>query len=249
MLAGILLKLGTYGLLRFNTIPFKAGSEFFSTGLLWFCAFLILYVSYLSVAQTDLKKLIAYSSISHMLVVVMGLFMVDVVGISGSIYLMISHGLISPALFSIIGFLYERTGTREYIYYNRVAASAPILSICAFLSFISNASIPLFAGFTGEFLVFIPLMTKSFLLFCLLCFSAFIMTIYNMWIFNKIFFSRNVSNEGFFVSYNTVFISDVSLTEFAVLFLLLYFIIILGVFPSVILSVIQFPVLNNLILV
>jgi len=180
LLAGILLKLGTYGLLRFTVIPFKVGSVFFSTGLMWFCVFLILYISYLSIAQTDLKKLIAYSSISHMLVVVLGLFLVDVVGVSGSIYLMISHGLISPALFSIIGFLYERTGTREYIYYNNVVISAPLLSICAFIGFISNASIPLFAGFTGEFLVFIPIMTKSFLLFFLLCVSAFIMTIYNM---------------------------------------------------------------------
>lgn len=256
LLAGILLKLGTYGMLRFTMIPLKAANEFFITGLCWFCAISIFYISYLSIIQTDLKKLIAYSSISHMLVVVLGIFLLENTAVCGCVYLMISHGFISPALFSLIGFLYERSGTREYFYYERVATSAPILTVISFLIFISNASLPLFAGFTGEFLVFIPILAKSYLLFFILCVSAFAMTIYNMWIFNRIFFGNNsrflsklAVNSIDSSSGENVVIRDVSITEFFILFLLIYFATVLGVFPSMILAPLKVFITNNLLFI
>nr|YP_009504768.1 NADH dehydrogenase subunit 4 [Caulerpa lentillifera]AST24243.1 NADH dehydrogenase subunit 4 [Caulerpa lentillifera]QKS32213.1 NADH dehydrogenase subunit 4 [Caulerpa lentillifera] len=153
ILAGILLKLGAYGFLRFSIPLFPKASLFFSP-LVTLCFIAVLYAALTTLRQTDLKKIIAYSSIGHMNVAIVGLFSFDIISVSGSVILLLAHGIVSPALFISIGVLYDRFKTRLCRYYSGSALWMPMFSTMLFLFSLANLSLPSTINFIGEFLVF-----------------------------------------------------------------------------------------------
>ncbi len=153
ILAGILLKLGTYGFLRFS-IPMFSYATIYFTPLIYTVSLLaIIYTSLTTLRQIDLKKIIAYSSVAHMNFVTIGLFSYNAQGIEGSILLMISHGLVSPALFLAVGALYDRHKTRLLRYYSGCARTMPLFAIVFLFFTMANISLPGTSSFIGEFLV------------------------------------------------------------------------------------------------
>lgn len=155
MLAGILLKLGGYGFLRFSLGLFPDSSAFFAPLIYTISVFGVVYASLTTLQQVDLKKIIAYSSVGHMGLVTIGIFSFTAQGFLGSMLLMISHGVTSSALFLAIGLLYERHHTRIVNYYSGLMSTMPIFSVCFIIFTLGNLGLPATSNFTGEFLVFV----------------------------------------------------------------------------------------------
>ncbi|HSM97302.1 MAG TPA: NADH-quinone oxidoreductase subunit M [Rhizomicrobium sp.] len=152
ILAGILLKMGGYGFLRFSLPMFASASATFTPFIFVLSVVAIIYTSYVALAQEDMKKLIAYSSVAHMGFVTMGIFTVTHVGVEGGIYQMLSHGIVSGALFLCVGVIYDRMHTREIAAYGGLVARMPIYAACFMVFTLANVGLPGTSGFIGEFL-------------------------------------------------------------------------------------------------
>ncbi len=153
VLAGVLLKMGTYGLLRFVIPFFPNASERFAMPVAILAVVGIVYGALVAFAQTDVKKLVAYSSVSHLGFVVLGVFAFDVVAVQGSLIQMVNHGISTGALFLIIGMLYERRHTRAMADYGGIAKSVPVLAFFMLFSVFASAGLPGLNGFVGEFMI------------------------------------------------------------------------------------------------
>lgn len=153
LLAGILLKLGGYGFLRFSIPLFPYASNYFTPFVYTLSLCGILFSSFTTLRQIDLKKIIAYSSVAHMNYVTIGLFTWHILGIEGSYLLMISHGIVSPALFLLVGFLYDRHKTRILRYYSGCGRTMPFFAFFFLFFTMANISIPGTSSFVGEFLI------------------------------------------------------------------------------------------------
>lgn len=153
ILAGILLKLGGFGFLRYSIGLFPESSAFFAPFIFTISVFGVIYASITTMQQVDLKKIIAYSSVGHMGLVTIGLFSFNSQGIVGAILLMISHGIVSGALFLMIGLLYERHHTRIVRYYSGLIHTMPLFSVCFIIFSLANIGLPLTSSFIGEFLI------------------------------------------------------------------------------------------------
>lgn len=152
MLAGILLKLGGYAFLRVLIPILPMESYEFGPYVVWLSGFAIIYASLVALAQKDMKKMIAYSSVAHMGYVTAGIFSFNIKGMTGAIFQMISHGVISAALFLVVGMLYERHHTKEISKYGGVAVSMPILATFFMIAMLGSIGLPGLSGFVGEFL-------------------------------------------------------------------------------------------------
>jgi proton-translocating NADH-quinone oxidoreductase chain M len=155
ILAGVLLKLGGYGFLRFSLMLFPEASLFFTPFIFILSIFGIIYASITTLQQIDLKKIIAYSSVGHMGLVTVGIFSANIQGIVGSIFLMLSHGLTSSALFLTVGFLYERYSTRIVKYFGGLSATMPFLASFFLIFNLANLGLPITSNFVGEIFVLI----------------------------------------------------------------------------------------------
>jgi NADH-quinone oxidoreductase subunit M len=155
ILAGILLKLGGFGFIRFSIGLFCEASSFFAPLIFSISVFGVVYASLTTIQQIDLKKIIAYSSVAHMGLVTIGIFSNNFQGILGSIFLMISHGIVSGALFLCIGILYERHQTRIVKYYSGLIHSMPIFTSSFIIFTLGNIGLPATSSFIGEILIFI----------------------------------------------------------------------------------------------
>jgi len=155
ILAGVLLKMGAYGLMRFSMTLFPSMTHELAYGLAILATINIVYGSLLSMAQTDLKRMIAYSSINHMGYVLLGLASLDLFGFTGALFQMVSHGVIAGALFLLIGVLYDRTHTREIAAFGGLGAKVPVYSGLMTVTCFASLGLPLLAGFVGEFLCFL----------------------------------------------------------------------------------------------
>ena len=155
VLAGVLLKMGTYGLLRFVVPFFPNASAQFAMPIAILAVIGIVYGALVAFAQTDIKKLVAYSSVSHLGFVVLGLFAFDVVAVQGSLIQMVNHGVSTGALFLIIGMLYERRHTRAMADYGGIAKTVPVLTFFMLFSVFASAGLPGLNGFVGEFMILI----------------------------------------------------------------------------------------------
>lgn len=153
LLAGIMLKLGLYGFLRFSIPLFPYACQYFTPLVATLSIIAIIYTSLTTCRQVDLKKIIAYSSVAHMNFVTLGLFSLNAQGVHGSILLMISHGLVSPALFLLVGGLYDRHKTRTLRYFSGLATTMPIFALFFVFFTMANISLPGTSSFVGEFLV------------------------------------------------------------------------------------------------
>lgn len=190
ILAGILLKLGGYGFLRYSVGLFPDASAFFTPFVFVISILGIVYASITTIQQIDLKKIIAYSSVGHMGVVTIGIFSSASQSILGSVFLMVSHGIVSGALFLCIGLLYERHHTRIIKYYSGLLTTMPLFSTFFTLFTMANIGLPGTSSFIGEFLIIAGcLLTNSWGAF----FSASGMVLgaaYSLWLLNRVLFGN-----------------------------------------------------------
>ena len=152
ILAGILLKMGGYGFLRFSLPMFPLASEMFAPLIFTLSVVAIIYTSLVALMQEDMKKLIAYSSVAHMGFVTMGIFAMNQEGIQGAIFQMLSHGLVSGALFLCVGVIYDRMHTREIAAYGGLVNNMPKYAVAFMVFTMANVGLPGTSGFVGEFL-------------------------------------------------------------------------------------------------
>jgi NADH-quinone oxidoreductase subunit M len=153
ILAGVLLKMGGYGFLRFSLPMFPDASAYFTPLIYTLSVIAIIYTSLVALAQEDVKKLIAYSSVAHMGFVTMGIFSFTVQGVDGAIFLMLSHGLVSAALFLCVGVIYDRMHTREIARYGGLVYRMPAYAAVFMVFMLASVGLPGTSGFVGEFLV------------------------------------------------------------------------------------------------
>jgi len=225
ILAGILLKLGGFGFLRFSISLFADASSFFAPFVFLISLFGVIYASLITIQQIDLKKIIAYSSVGHMGVVSLGLFSSVFQSILGSVFLMISHGVVSSALFLCIGILYERFQTRVIKYFSGLVNLMPIFSIFFFLFSFANLGLPGTSSFIGEFLVINGcfFVNDIVALFCAL--SMVLGASYSLWLLNRLIF-------GNFKAYSISEYQDLKRFEFFILLPFGFLTIFLGFFPD-----------------
>lgn len=227
LLAGILLKLGTYGFLKFFFLILPYSSIFFLPIINMLCCLGILYSSFTIIRQIDIKKIIAYSSIIHMNYTILGLFNSSFLSFYGSFYLMLSHGIISSALFICVGYIYERYHTRIIYYYGNIVMIMPLLTIFFFLFTLGNIGFPGTSSFIGEFLIFIGIFETNKFLAYLILFGLFISVIYSFLLFNKIFFYNSINIKNFIIKY-----SDINQKEIIILIILLLFMFFYGIYTK-----------------
>jgi NADH-quinone oxidoreductase subunit M len=186
ILAGVLLKMGGYGFLRFCLPMFPEASAQFATFILWLSVFAIVYGGYLALAQTDLKKLVAYSSVSHMGFVTLGIFVFNSEGIQGAILQMFNHGLTTSALFLTVGQLYDRTHSRAIGDYGGLHKSMPRFVALFFLFSVAAFGLPGTCNFIGEFLVLVGTSDTSFVMVLLAMGGIVLAAAYMLWMLQRV---------------------------------------------------------------
>jgi NADH-ubiquinone oxidoreductase chain 4 len=186
ILAGILLKLGTYGFLRFSIPMFPEATLCFTPFIYTLSAIAIIYTSLTTLRQIDLKKIIAYSSVAHMNLVTIGMFSLNIQGIGGSILLMLSHGLVSSALFLCVGVLYDRHKTRLVRYYGGLVSTMPNFSTIFFFFTLANMSLPGTSSFIGEFLILVGAFQRNSLVATLAALGMILGAAYSLWLYNRV---------------------------------------------------------------
>lgn len=237
ILAGVLLKMGGYGFLRFSLPMFPIASIFFTPFIFTLSLIAIIYASLTTLRQIDLKKIIAYSSVSHMGFVTIGIFSLNTQGVEGSILLMLSHGLVSSALFLCVGFLYDRYKTRIIKYYSGLVQTMPIFTIFLLFFSFANLGFPGTSSFVGEILVLIGAFQISTSMVFLAAIGTVLAAAYSIWLFNRVSFG------SLKLQYFSYF-QDVSRREFWILLILVFMVLWMGVYPSVFLSEVHFSVAN-----
>ena len=239
ILAGILLKLGTYGFLRFSMPLFPYATNYFTPLVYTFACIAIVYTSLTAIRQTDLKRIIAYSSVAHMNLVMVGLFTLNSQGVEGAILQQLSHGLVSGALFLCIGVIYDRHHTRLIKYYGGLAHTMP-LYIMVFLFFtMANIALPGTSSFVGEFLI----LAGSFQANTTVCFLAATGMVlggcYSLWLFNRAAYG-NIK-----IQYIHQF-GDMNRREFATFLPLVILTLVMGIYPEIWLDPMHVSVQNLL---
>ncbi|HOT76339.1 MAG TPA: NADH-quinone oxidoreductase subunit M [Candidatus Wallbacteria bacterium] len=196
MLAAVLLKMGTYGFLRFSIPMFPEAAAYFAPSMMFLGAFGVLYGSLMSYAQTDLKKLIAYSSVAHLGAIVAGIFSLSASGVSGSIIQMINHGISTGALFLLIGMIYERRHTRQLDDFGGIAANMPFYSTLFAITSFSSIGLPGLNGFIGEFMILAGVFSRSWTLGALTASGVIIGAVYMLSAYEKIFLGSVTKKEN-----------------------------------------------------
>nr|YP_001633639.1 NADH dehydrogenase subunit 4 [Negombata magnifica]CAM06604.1 NADH dehydrogenase subunit 4 [Negombata magnifica] len=223
VLAGVLLKLGGYGFIRFSWPLLPDASEYFGPLILTLSLFAIIYGSLTTCRQVDLKRIIAYSSVAHMGLVTLGLFSHTVQGLVAAVFLMLAHGLVSSALFIAVTFLYDRYHTRLIKYYRGMVITMPLFGMLLLILVLANASIPLSCNFIGEFLSLLAAFEYSFIAGVLASVGMVLSAGYSIYMYNRICFG--VSSKYLYFS------RDLNRREFYSLLPLVILIILMGVFP------------------
>ncbi len=190
ILAGVLLKMGAYGFLRFSVPMLPVAAAHLAPMIYTLSVVAVIYTAYVALAQEDMKKLIAYSSVAHMGVVTIGIFTFDVQGIQGALFQMLSHGIVSAALFLIVGVIYDRMHTREIARYGGLADRMPIYAFLFMLFTMATIGLPGTSGFVGEFLVMIGALHVNFWLALLGSMGLILGPMYALYLYRRIIFSR-----------------------------------------------------------
>lgn len=229
ILAGILLKMGSYGFIRFSLPLFPYASLYFTPLVYMIATISIIYTSLTAIRQTDLKRIIAYASIAHMNLIMLGLFSLNIQGIEGSLVQMISHGVVSSALFLCVGVIYDRHGSRLLKYYSGLVTVMPLF-ITIFLLFIfANAALPGTCNFVGELLLFTGIFQDNVLITIFAALGIILSGAYSLWLFNRVSYGnlkvQHIKN-----------FNDISRREFFMLLPLIFLTVFLGIYPEVLLN-------------
>lgn len=231
LLAAILLKVGGYGFLRVLIPTFPNATAYFTPLVIMLCVISIVYSTFSTLRQIDIKRIIAYSSIAHMNIAMLGIIMCDPISISGGLLLMFGHGIVSGGLFFIVGILYDRFKTKLVIYYSGLSQCMPLFSVRFFLLILGNISLPGTCNFIGESLImftsFAHLNVSSLLAISI---SIFFCSFYSLYLYNRIVFG--------FVNRVSIY-KDLTIIEFSVLLPILLTMFAIGSYPKPILSIIS----------
>ncbi len=236
ILAAVLLKMGTYGLMRFNFTLFPEASREFAPIFITLAVIGIIYGALVAMVQTDVKRLVAYSSVSHMGFVILGMFSFTEQGMQGALYQMLNHGVSTGALFLLVGFIYERRHTRAISDFGGLANSMPLYATLFVFTAMSSVGLPFLNGFVGEFLIMLG-MWKSTILstvngwnfnYIATMFAGtgvIFAAVYLLWMIQRVFFGKitNPKNKG---------LSDLSWREIGLLAPLLFLMVYMGVYPT-----------------
>ncbi len=190
ILAGVLLKMGGYGFIRFSFEMLPVASSRLAPLMFTLSVVAVIYTAYVALAQEDMKKLIAYSSVAHMGVVTIGIFTFNVQGIQGALFQMLSHGIVSAALFLIVGVIYDRLHTREISRYGGLADTMPLYAFAFMVFVMASVGLPGTSGFVGEFLVVIGALHVNFWLALLGGMGMILGPMYTLYLFRRVIFGR-----------------------------------------------------------
>ena len=230
ILAAILLKMGGYGFLRFSLPMFPDASAQFAPLIYALSVVAIIYTALVALVQEDMKKLIAYSSVAHMGFVTMGLFAVTAQGIGGGIFQMVSHGIVSAALFLCVGIVYDRMHTREIAAYGGLVNRMPLYAFVFMVFTLANIGLPGTSGFVGEFLSLIGTFRVNNWVATLATLGTILSAAYSLWLYRKIIFGT-LEKPALFN------IRDMGWREIAIMTPLIVLTIVLGVYPKLVLDV------------
>ena len=237
ILAAILLKMAGYGFLRFSIPMFPLASEYFTPLIYLLSVIAIIYTSLVALMQDDMKKLIAYSSVAHMGFVTLGIFTLTVQGLEGSIFQMISHGLISAALFLCIGVLYDRIHSRTISSYGGIVNYLPKYSLIFIIFVLGALGLPGTSGFLGEFLVLVGAFKKSFITAILASIGVILGAAYMLWLAKRVIFGKTTNSKIFKIN-------DINFSESLILYILAFTIIFFGFYPAPLLDTMHVSVIN-----
>ncbi|AGF74560.1 NADH dehydrogenase subunit M [Bartonella australis AUST/NH1] len=237
ILAGILLKLGGYGFLRFSLPMFPIASANFTSFVFTLSLIAIIYTSLVALVQNDIKKLIAYSSVAHMGYVTMGVFAANEQGIQGAIYQMLSHGIVSAALFLCVGVIYDRVHTREISAFGGLVNKMPKYAVVFLIFTMANVGLPGSSGFLGEFLTLIGVFQVNKLVAIFATTGVILSAAYALYLYRRVIFG-SLDKESLKV------LVDLSLREKFILYPMVILTILFGVYPTPILKTTASAVTN-----
>ena len=231
VLAAILLKMGGYGFLRFSLPMFPVASDLLGPFVMWLSVIAIVYTSLVALAQSDMKKLIAYSSVAHMGYVTAGIFAANQQGVDGAIFQMLSHGFVSGALFLCVGVIYDRMHTREIDAYGGLVNRMPVYALVFMLFTLANVGLPGTSGFIGEFLTLAGMFQANTWIAAVATTGVILSACYALWLYRRVVL-------GDLIKESLKTISDMSARERAIFAPLIAMTLLLGVYPSLVTDVI-----------
>ncbi len=237
ILAAIMLKMGGYGFLRFNLPILPDASHALSGVMITLSLIAVVYIAFVALVQTDMKKLIAYSSISHMGFVTLGFFLFNEQGFEGGMVQMISHGFVSGAMFLCVGVLYDRLHTREISAYGGVGHTMPLFAAFLMLFTMANTGLPGTSGFVGELLVILGAFKANIWIAAIAATTLIFGAAYSLWLYKRVIFGP-VVNEG------VKKLTDISGREAIFLGLLAVFVLGIGLYPGPLLDVMHASIEN-----
>ncbi len=231
ILAAILLKMGGYGFLRFSLPMFPIGADLLTPLVLWLSVIAIVYTSLVAMAQEDMKKLIAYSSVAHMGYVTAGIFAANQQGVDGAIFQMLSHGFISGALFLCVGVIYDRMHTREIDAYGGLVMRMPRYALVFMFFTLANVGLPGTSGFVGEFLTLVGMFRADTVIATIATSGVILSAGYALWLYRRVVMG-DLIREGLRA------ISDMNAREKLIFAPLVAMTLLLGVYPSLVTDII-----------
>ena len=239
ILAAILLKMAGYGFIRFSIGMFPNASEYFTPLIFILSVIAIIYTSLVALMQDDMKKLIAYSSVGHMGFVTLGIFTFTQQGLEGSLFQMISHGLISAALFLSVGVLYDRIHSRKIEDYGGVVNYLPKFSLLFIILALGALGLPGTSGFIGEFLILLGAFKKNYLIAIIASIGVVLAAAYMLWLSKRVIFGTTNNSK-------IKLLKDLNFSESLVLGILVFLILFFGFYPGPLIDTMSVTV-NNLI--
>ena len=234
ILAGVLLKMGGYGFIRFSLGMLPEASEYFSPLIMTLSVIAVVYTSLVALAQTDIKKLIAYSSVAHMGLVTIGIFVVNSQGLEGAMIQMISHGVVSGALFLCVGVIYDRMHTRDINFYGGLVNKMPIYATVFMIFMLGSVGLPGTSGFIGEFLVIVGAFQYSSLVVIGAASGIVLSAVYMLYLYKRIIF-------GVIENKKLNEILDLNTREKIILIPLAIAVIIIGILPNIFIEPMRLP--------
>jgi NADH-quinone oxidoreductase subunit M len=232
ILAGVLLKLAGYGFIRFSITMFPDASHYFAPMIYALSIIAIIFTSLIALVQEDMKKLIAYSSVAHMGFVTLGIFTFTIQGIEGAIIQMISHGIVSAALFLCVGVVYDRIHTREIERYGGLVNRMPLYSFSFMIFILASLGLPGTSGFVGEFLVLLSIFSVNTYFAVFATMGVVLAATYSLWLYRKIIFGQLIKDD-------LKDILDLSSREIIIFVPLILLTILIGIYPIPVLEIIE----------
>jgi len=240
ILAAILLKMAGYGFLRFSIGLFPLASDYFTPLIFLLSIIAIIYTSLVALMQDDMKKLIAYSSVAHMGFVTIGIFSITKQGLEGSIIQMISHGIISAALFLCVGVLYDRHHSRMISSYGGLVSNMPKYSLMFMIFTLAALALPGTSGFIGEFLILVGIFQKNMIVAILASTGVILSAAYMLWLYRRVIFGRLINSE-------TKAMKDLNKIELYIFLSLAILTLLFGFYPEPLLNTVDVSI-DHLIL-